>query len=126
MSKIAKQVKESIGSFGLNHLSEKENKISNDGVFIAASLCRTLPNEFERRGALVVEENVKKINDEVGDFSSTAWAFTEALVKEVVRFLPTETTIKSKKTHSEVAQMIETGKNEVLELLKGMAKLVES
>lgn len=126
MSKISKQVKESIGSFGLNHASEKENKISNDGVFIATSLCRTLPDEFERRGALIVEENIKKINDEVGDFSSTAWALTEAIVKESLRYLPNEKTVKAQKNYSEIAQMIETSKIEVLTLLKEMVVPIES
>ncbi len=114
MSYVATAVKNSIGPFGLNHLSEKGNKISNDGAFIAEHLCPTIENEFERRGALCVNESVTRINDEVGDASSTAWALHEAIIKEALRYLPTETTIKAKKTYSEIAQMLDKSCKEVV------------
>lgn len=126
MSYVAETVKNSIGVFGLNFLSEKGNKISNDGAFMAHELCHTIENEFERRGALVVNENVTKINDEVGDGSSTAWALHEAIIKEAVRYLPNEKSIKAKKTSSEVALMIEKAKNEVIAELEKIAEPITS
>lgn len=126
MSYVAKAVTESIGPFGLNLGSEKGNKISNDGAFIAERLCPSIKNEFERRGALMVQENVAKINDEIGDFSSTSWAFHEAIVKEAIRYLPNEKTIKAKKTSSELAKMLETSKNKVISELEAMAMPVTS
>lgn len=126
VSTLAKPVKESIGPWGLNHLSDKSNRISNDGAFIASDLLPTIENEFERRGAVVTSENITKINDLVGDFSSTAWAFHEALIKESVRYLPNEGKIKAKKTYSEIAKEIETSKSEVLMKLKEATKPIST
>lgn len=126
LNTVATPVKGSIGPWGLNHLSKKGNRISNDGAFIASRILPTIENEFEREGALVVSENVAKINDEIGDFSSTAWAFHEALVKEVVRYLPSESKIKAKKTHSEITSEIEKSKDYVLEQLLTSKKEISS
>ncbi len=114
VSFTAKQVKESMGPFGLNHLSEKGNKTSNDGMFIANSLLPTIDNVFERRGAFNVNENVNKINAVIGDASSTSWALHEAIIKEALRYLPNEKTIKAKKTYTEIAQMLDTSCKEVI------------
>ena len=46
MTYVARAVKDSIGPFGLNILSEKGNKISNDGAFIASQLCPTIENDI--------------------------------------------------------------------------------
>lgn len=126
MSFIAKNVRESIGPFGLNNLSEKGNKISNDGAFIAEQLSPTIDDVFERRGAIVVNENINKINNEVGDFSSTAWALHEAITKEVLRYLPTEKTIKPKKTSSEIAQMLDESMKFTISELSKITKPIES
>jgi len=123
---ISQRVRESIGPFGLNHLSEKGNKISNDGAFIAQMLLPTVENEFQRRGATVVNENVNKINDEIGDFSSTSWAMHEAVIKEAIRYLPKKGTIKAKKNPAEIAQMLETSKKEVIAELEKMSVPVAS
>lgn len=118
LSFVAKQVKESIGPFGLNHGSEKGDRISNDGAFIADRLIPTIQNEFERRGAIMVSKSVNRINEEIGDGSSTAWALHEAIAKECVRYLPNEKTIKAKKTYSEVARMLEKSKENVIKKLE--------
>jgi len=123
---ISKSVRASIGPFGLNILSEKGNRISNDGAFIAQQLLPTINDEFQRRGATVVNENVTKINDEIGDFSSTPWALHEAIVKEAVRYLPKEGSIKAKKTYSEVSQMLEEAKNGVIKELESISKPIAS
>jgi chaperonin GroEL len=126
VSFVAKIVRESIGPFGQNHLSQKGNTISNDGKYISDRLVPTIINEYERRGATVVSENVTKINDEVGDGSSTAWALHDEIIKEVVRYLPNEKSIKAKKTYSEIAKMLEKSKNEVIAELKSMATPITS
>lgn len=120
MSYVADTVKNTIGPFGLNCLIEKGNRITNDGYTIAAELAPTIKDEFERRGALVVHDACSKTNDAVGDFSSTAWALTDAIVKEAIRYLPNEKSIKAKKTYSEVGRMINHSKDEVIEKLKGV------
>lgn len=126
MHYVAGVVKSSIGPFGMNLLSEKSNTISNDGAFIAEQLTPTIENEFERRGAIVVNESVTKINDELGDGSSTAWALHDDIIKEIIRYLPNEKSIKAKKTYSEVKEMLEKSKDEVIVELENMTKYVES
>lgn len=123
---ISEAVKSSLGPFGQNLLSEKDNKISNDGAFIAEQLTSTIENEFERRGAIVAQQNIAKINDELGDGSSTAWALHDEIIKEVLRYLPNEKSIKAKKTYSEVAEMLEKSKNEVVNELDKMAQPITS
>lgn len=118
MSYVANAVKATIGPYGQNVLIEKDNKITNDGITIAKELCPTIVNEFERRGALIANEASSKTNDMVGDATSTAWALTEAIVKEALRYLPNEKSIKAKKTPAEVIQMIQTAKEKVLEQMK--------
>ncbi len=121
MSYVADAVKSTIGPFGLNFLLEKGNKITNDGFNISAELCGTIKDEFERRGALVAHEASSKTNELVGDFTSGAWALTDAIVKEAVRFLPNEKSIKAKKTPSEIIKMIKEGKEKVIVEMEKMA-----
>lgn len=123
---VSEAVKSSIGPFGQNILSEKSNTVSNDGAFIAEQLTPTIQNEFERRGAIVVQQSVEKINDFLGDGSSTAWALHDEIIKEVLRFLPNDKSIKAKKTYSEVAEMLEKSKNEVIAELEKMAQPITS
>ncbi len=118
LSFVASSIKSTIGPFGLNFALEKGNKITNDGKIISAELCPTIEDEFERRGALIGHEASSKTEDMVGDFSSGAWALTEAIVKEAVRYLPNEKTFKAKKTPAEIIKWIEDSKNEVLAALE--------
>lgn len=118
MNYVASAVRSTIGPFGLNFLLEKGNKITNDGFNISSELCGTIKDEFERRGALVAHEASSRTNELVGDCTSGAWALTEAIVKEVVRFLPSEKSIKAKKTPSEILLMIKEAKEQVIDLMK--------
>lgn len=126
MSYVASAVKSTIGPHGLNFLLEKSNAITNDGITIANALCPTIKDEFERRGALVANEASSKTNDMVGDATSTAWALTDAIIKEAVRFLPNDKSLIAKKTPAEIAQMIVTSKTTVLTALEEMVKPIES
>lgn len=111
---VAEAIKSTIGPFGLNFMLEKGNKVTNDGAIIGAELCPTIQDEFERRGAMIGHEASSKTNDTVGDFTSGAWALTEAIVKEAVRYLPHSSSIKAKKTPSEILKMIADAKDQVI------------
>lgn len=126
MSYVASAIKSTIGPFGQNFLIEKGNKITNDGYTISSELCGTIKDEFERRGALSAHETSSKTNDMVGDATSTSWALNEAIVKEAVRYLPTENSIKAKKTSSEIREMIEVSKTNVLKQLEEMTTPITS
>lgn len=126
MSYVASAVRSTIGTFGLNFLLEKQNKVTNDGYNISAELCPTIQDEFERRGALLAQEASSKTNEAVGDATSTAWALTEAIVKEAIRYLPNDKSIKAKKTPSEVIEMIKKAKNEVLEEMSKQVTPIKS
>lgn len=126
MSYVADLVKSTIGPFGLNVLLEKGNKVTNDGFLISNEVCPTLEDEYERRGALVAHEASSKTNDMVGDFTSGAWALTEAITKEAVRLLPSKDSIKAKNTPSEIIQMINKSKEGVLRSLSDLVTPIAS
>jgi chaperonin GroEL len=126
MSYVGSFVLQTIGPNGLNALLEKGRKITNDGYSISAEMCNTLEDEYERLGALVAHEASAKTNDMVGDATSTAWALTEAITKEAVRYLPTEKTIKAKKNVAEVTKMIQESKEYVISELEKSKKPIES
>lgn len=126
LSYVGDVVKATMGPFGLNHLSVKGNKITNDGYIIGNRLAPTLTDEFERRGALAAAENVAKVNDIAGDATSTTWALQTALVKEAVRYLPNDKLPRSKKSPSEIREMIKSEQAFVISELEKMAKPVES
>lgn len=121
MSYVAEAIKSTIGPHGLNFLLEKQNKITNDGYNISSELCPTIKDEFERRGALVAHEASARTNEEVGDATSTAWALTDAIVKEAIRYLPSEKMLKAQKTPAEIIKMIKNSKEEVIKELEKMA-----
>lgn len=120
MSYVAEAIRSTIGPFGQNFANEKGNKITNDGYTISSELCPTLKDEFERRGALIAHEASAKTNDMVGDATSTAWALTDAIVKEAIRYLPNERSIKAKKTPGEIIFMITKSKDAVISKLEDM------
>lgn len=126
MSYVASVVRSTMGPFGQNVLLEKGNKITNDGFLISNELASSIKDEFERRGALVALEASSKTNDQVGDATSTAWALTEAIVKEAVRYLPNDKVFKAKKTPSEIIRLIDEAKTRVLAELEKITKPVES
>lgn len=121
---VADAVRSTLGPFGLNGLLEKGDKVTNDGYILSQHLCPTIKDEFERRGALVAHQASAKTNDIVGDATSSAWALTEAIVNEAVRYLPNEKSIKAKKTPSEVAQWIEKSRLEVITKLESQVSMI--
>jgi len=123
---VAKAILSTVGPYGLNFLLEKGRKTTNDGYTISAELSGTLDNEFERLSAQVAHEASAKTNDMVGDATSTAWGLNYHIAKEASRYLPNKDTIKAKKTHSELARMINKEKDFVIKELESMATPVTS
>lgn len=123
---VSKSVTSTIGPAGLNFLTEKGRKSTNDGYLIASELAPTIKDEFERLAALMAHEASSKTNDMAGDATSTAWALTGALCKETSRFLPDEKTIKSKKNPSEIRDMILKSKGFALSELDKAKTLIAS
>jgi chaperonin GroEL len=114
---LADAVKSTLGPFGSNILMEKGNRITNDGYTVSKALSPAIEDEFERRGALVLHEVSSKTNDQVGDATTTSIVLAQAILKEAIRQLPTESTFTSKMTPSELIRKIESEKKEILELL---------
>lgn len=123
---VADFVESTVGPYGLNHLLEKSNKFTNDGYNVSSEACGTVKNEFARRGAFNAHEACAKTNDMVGDATTTAWILNRALMKEGLRYLPNENTIKAKKTPAEIRKMIYKSRDFVISELEKSKKSVES
>lgn len=123
---VAESILSTVGPYGLNFLLEKGRRITNDGYSISAELCGTLEDEFERLAAEVAHEASAKTNDMVGDATSTAWGLNYCIVKEAQKYLPTKTSLKSKKNQAEIAKLIRKDKDYVISELSKMAKPIES
>lgn len=118
---VAEAVKSTIGPFGMNALLEKGGRITNDGVTIARELCGAIEDEYERLGANIAQQGSSKTNDQVGDATSTCWALKQAILKEIIKYLPNDRTLLGKKKPSEVLKLLSLGKEEVIEKLNKMA-----
>ncbi len=105
---------------------EHGRKSSNDGYLIASELTNTIKDEYERLAAQMAHEASAKTNDMVGDATSTAWALTGALCKEINRFLPSDKVIKAKKNPSEIAELINKAKDFTILELEGSVTRVTS
>lgn len=123
---VARAVKSTIGPFGLNALIEKGNKSTNDGYLISKELVGSIENEFERRGATIGFEASSRTNEEVADATSSAWALEDAITDEIVKYLPNDRQIVAKKKPSEIIQLLESGKSEVMQKLQAVTTPVES
>jgi chaperonin GroEL len=117
-SYLSSVVGSTLGPHGQNVLLEKGNRATNDGYTISAELAGTIKDEFERRGALVFHEVSSKTNDEVGDATTSSEVLALAILNEAVRYLPNEKTLIAKKKPSEIVQMIETSRLNVISKLE--------
>lgn len=115
---VADTVKSTLGPFGMNALLEKGNRITNDGFTVSKALCVAIEDEFERRGAVTMHEVASKTNDQVGDATSSSEVLAQAILKEAIRFLPTESSVIAKKTSAELIKQIDTEKDEIITLLE--------
>lgn len=83
VSKLATAVKVTLGPTGRNVLLQKSfgsPKVSKDGVTVAKEI--DLPNPFENMGAKMANQVASKTNDVVGDGTTTAVVFAEAIMAE--------------------------------------------
>lgn len=123
---VAKIVRESIGPFGLNLAMEKGKKTTNDGFLISRELSASIPDEFERQGALLQHEASSKTNDKVADATSTTIALTSEIRKEIIKHLPTKTRFVSTKSVTQLEQELKKERDFVLEELKQGIKTIDS
>lgn len=123
---VGEAVKSTIGPFGLNAFLEKGNRPTNDGFLISRELVDSIENEFERKGAVVLHETSSQTNDEVGDATSSTEALCIAIAEEAIKLLPKENTLVAKKKASEVDEMIQASKDNVIQKLSEMKTPVET
>lgn len=116
---LADAVKSTLGPFGQNWFLEKGNKITNDGATVAFEVSHS--GEVEQRGLTALREATMKVNEMVGDGTTSATVLAQAILKSGVKNLSDGTTFTGKMTPAELIRKIETEKNEVIEKLKAMA-----
>lgn len=123
---LSSTIGQTLGPFGSNAYLEHGHKLTNDGFSISAELANTLEDEFERQGALTLHETSSKVNDQVGDCTTSVQILAQSIIDEAIRLLPNEKSITAKHKPSEVLKMIEDSKINVISKLKEGIKLVES
>ena len=114
---LADAIKSTIGPFGLNADIQNGEKDTNDGYLISKALAPTLKDEFERRGALRLHKISSITNDEVGDATSTSEVIGDAILTELVKYLPKENIYKAKKSPAELKEMLFKSRDTVFEQL---------
>jgi len=124
--KVADVVIKSAGPFGLNLATEKGKKTTNDGKIISETIAGTLPDEFERQGALMQHEAANDTEKEVYDGTSLTIGITSALRKEILKQLPTKTRFVSLKTIPEIEKQLEGEKEFIFTELEKEVKKIES
>lgn len=112
---LADCVKPTLGAYGLNGVTEKSLRITNDGITIAREI--ELKDEIENLGVRILRESSVKTNDEVGDGTTSAIVLAQAILKESLKHLPTGKTFGGK-TPSELMHTIEKERVEIIEKLK--------
>lgn len=123
---LALAVKSTLGNNGMNFLLEKGSRITNDGYTISKEIASGLEDEFQRRGAIAIDQAANKTNEEIGDFTSTAITLCFAILEESLKYLGSSKTIGAKKTHTEIREQIEKERLEVTEKITKMAKPIKT
>lgn len=122
---VADAVKSTLGPYGENALLEKKNRVTNDGVTIAREMI-PLPDEIENRGAVKIVEVGTKVNDEVGDGTTTSITLAGAILKETSNLLSRKGAVIARKRPIEVINQIEQERKEITEKLDAMATKIET
>ncbi|HEX2179077.1 MAG TPA: chaperonin GroEL [Actinomycetota bacterium] len=120
MEQLASAVRVTLGPKGRNVVLEKKwgaPTITNDGVSIAKEI--ELEDPFEKIGAELVKEVAKKTDDVAGDGTTTATVLAHAITKEGLRV------VAAGANPIALKRGIETGVDEVVDFIGGMAKEVE-
>lgn len=121
---LADAVKSTLGPHGQNWFLEKNNRVTNDGATVAAEISH--PKEIEERGVRALREATMKVNDMVGDGTTTATILAQAILKEASKNLSDGKTFVGKLTPSELIKTITREKNEVLVSLEEMAVKIDT
>ncbi len=118
---VANAVKITIGPRGRNVVLDKgygSPMITNDGVTIAKEI--SLTDKFENMGAEIIKEVATKTNDAAGDGTTTSVILTQALVSEGMKHTTMGVNAMG------VRMGIEKAAEEVVSILKGIAKVIKS
>ncbi|MEK7180337.1 MAG: chaperonin GroEL [Patescibacteria group bacterium] len=118
---VADAVKITIGPRGRNVVLDKgygSPMITNDGVTIAKEI--SLIDKFENMGAEIIKEVATKTNDVAGDGTTTSVILTQALVSEGMKHTTMGVNAMG------VRMGIEKAAEEVVAILKGIAKVIKS
>ncbi len=121
---LADGVKSTLGPYGRLFLLEKGNKASNDGITIARELVGSIEDDIERRGATYVLEASSKVNDELGEGTTTAMTLSQAVIREGNRL--TGGTISSKMSVRSFKNKLEEEKKIVIEKIDALATPITS
>jgi chaperonin GroEL len=120
---MASAVRKTMGPFGANTLTEKGNRISNDGLRTAREVAPTIVDEFERRGAIVGLEGASKTEEEAADGTTACITLMDEILKETSELMGADT-VASKKSPSEIILQIEKEEKEVITKLEKMAEKI--
>jgi len=88
MEILAKAVRATLGPTGKNVILDKKfgkPHSTKDGVTVSKEV--ELPDPFENMGAKILNEAASKTNDKVGDGTTTAVVFADAMMKEGRKYL---------------------------------------
>lgn len=121
---LADAVKSTLGPHGQNWFLEKGNRVTNDGATVAAEIQHS--GEIEQRGVTALREATMKVNEMVGDGTTSATVLAQAILKEGSKNLSDGKTFVGKMTPAELIKKINTEKDEVIEKLKAMATPVST
>lgn len=121
---LAKAVMSSLGPNGANFVLEKGNKVTNDGVTIAREI--EMKDEIEQRGVSILREAAVRTVEEVGDGTSTAITLAYSIMKEALKYMPSDKQIIGKMTPSELIRKIEEERKEVETKLTALSNPIGS
>jgi chaperonin GroEL len=126
MDYLVNAVRETLGPFSRDTVLEKGNKVTNDGFNTSRAVAPSIKDEFERRGALLVDEVATRTNDQVGDATTTSEILTQEIVKELDAYLSHEGSFAAKMKPAELIQKLKDEKDLVLKKLEEKSKKIES
>lgn len=115
-------VKITLGIHGANFVDAQAGgtpKITNDGVSILRQL--NCDDEIEDAGLRTIREAALKVNDKVGDGTTTATVVAATIFESATRYLPGSKNVAGKLSPMQVRNQIAKETAAALEALKGMA-----
>lgn len=124
---VADAVRPTLGPYAHSFAIEKNNEVIDDGVTIAREIVSGgIHNEAEARGARMLVEASVKTEDMAGDGTTTAMTLANAIVQEILKYLPKDNIGIGKKKPAEIITEIDKECGEVVEMLKKKAVPIET